>query len=183
MKAGIIYILFALLFGLLTSTAFADEATSGSSATFAGLLQQQQKDDRVVVLRKFLENQNSPLAPLAEVFVAQADLYKLPWDLVAAMTGTESSFGQAVPIGCNNPLGFGIYTGHMTCFPTYQDAIEAVSKSIRNDYMDKWHANDVYSIGHIYAASETWGPHTDYFMNQIEEFKLKFDSQTLPISL
>jgi len=183
MKAGIITILFVLLWSLVTPNAFADEKASRSSATFAGLLSTQQGDDRVVVLRKYLEQQHSPLAPLAEVFVSQADLYQLPWNMVAAMTGTESTFGQAVPINCNNPLGFGIYTNHMTCFPSYREAIKTVSKSLREDYLNKWKASDVYEIGHIYAASPTWGDHTSYFMNQIEAFKLQFESQSLPISL
>ena len=183
MKAGII-IFFALLVGLIAVPhAFADEYSSGSSATFAELAAAQQQDDRVVVLKKYLQLRHSPLAPLADVFVAQADLYQLPWDLVAAMTGTESTFGQAVPVNCNNPLGFGIFGDQMLCFPSYREAIETVSKSLRQNYLDKWGATDVCSIAKLYASSPTWCEHTTYFMNDIEAFKLKYESQALPISL
>ncbi|MDE2026182.1 MAG: glucosaminidase domain-containing protein [Patescibacteria group bacterium] len=183
MKAGII-VLFALFFSLIAiSHAYADEKASGSSATFAELAAAQQEDDRTVVLKRYLEEQHSPLAPLADVFVAQADLYQLPWDLVAAMTGTESTFGQAVPVGCNNPLGFGIYGNQMLCFPSYREAIKTVSKSLRENYLDKWGATDVCSIAKLYAASPMWCQHTTYFMNDIEAYKLQYESQALPISL
>lgn len=184
MKAGIITILFALFLSFFTaSSAFAQEKASGSSATFAGLLLSEQQDDRAVVLRKYLEQQHSPLAPLAEVFVSQADLYQIPWDLVAAISGTESTFGQQVPPNCNNAWGFGIYGTNRLCFPTYREAIKTISRSLKEQYIDKWGATDIYSIGHLYAASPTWGNHTSYFANQIEEFKLQFESQSLPISL
>lgn len=182
MKAGII-ILFALFASLVaTPIAHADETSSGSSATFAELAAAQQEDDRTVVLQKYLQHQNSPLAPLADVFVAQADLYQIPWDLVAAMTGTESTFGQAVPLNCNNPLGFGIYGDQRMCFPSYRDAIHTVSRALRQNYMDNWGARDVCSIAHLYAASPTWCEHTTYFMNDIEAFRLKYESEALPIS-
>ncbi len=184
MKAGII-ILFALFFSLIfASTVSADEVKSSrSSANFAADTTAQRIDTRALALQKYLEAHNSPLAQYAGVFVKEADANRLPWDLVVAITGTESTFGQEAPYNCNNFYGFGIYGNNTLCFGSVEEGITAVSKSLRETYMDKWECETVADIGRLYAASPAWSGHTQYFMNQIEAYKDFYDQEHLPISL
>jgi hypothetical protein len=183
MKAGIISLLIFTLCSLFPSLSFAQEI-SHSSASFADIVQAQQEDDRVVVLKKFLQSHNSPMASNAEDFVIQADINHIPWHLVAAIAGTESTFGQHEPTStCHNGWGYGVYGTNVLCFPTYTDAIKTISKALRDVYIDKFGATDVYGIGKYYAASPTWGDHTSFFMHQIEDFKQEYEASALPISL
>ncbi len=161
-------------------------ALETQGATREAQLTLKKKDYRVEVLKEYLQKWNSPLSQYAQVFIDQADLYNLPWNLVAAVAGTESTFGQEVPANCNNPFGFGIYTGHMTCFTSYEESIKTVSKSLREDYIDKFHLSSLEEIGHVYASSDAWPTHTRFFLVQMEASKLNYESQlvpTLPISL
>ena len=160
----------------------AQEKASGSSATFSDIVVRQQfEDTRVRVLQRYLQQQGSPLAPYAQEFVAQADYYHIDWKLLVAISGVESTFGKAVP--CTNAWGFGIYGDQTMCFASYNQAIHTISESIRDQYMDRWGATNVYSIGNLYAASPTWADRVTYFMNQIEAFSLRPSNQPLSISI
>lgn len=180
-------IIFALIFFSFLSTsamkAFAAEGEKSSqpSATFAAILEAQSVDNRAFALEKYLEAQDSPLAPYASVFVHEADKNGLPWNFVAAISGTESSFGKVAP--CNNFYGFGIYGTHMLCFNSIEDGIKTVSQALRDRYINGWGCQTVAEIGSYYAASNEWAGHTQYFMNEIEAFRAKLDTQALPISL
>ncbi len=178
---------FVFLLGLLLATphkTFAAEPASGSSANFASLVSTTQSvDTRAQALQAYLMSYHSPLAGYATYFVAMADKYGLPWNLVPAITGTESTFGQQAPTNCNNFYGYGIYGNNVLCFTSVEAGIETVSKALREQYVDTWGQTTVDGIGHLYAASPTWSMHTKFFMNQMEVFKVSFDAQALPISL
>ena len=182
MKAKTILFAFTiLLFSLLLPIkSHAQEIEAGSSATFHSIVAAQQTDNRVRILKSYLEQFHSPLAPYAANFVAQADLYNVDWRFVAAIAGRESTFAKQEP--CINPFGYGIYGNTMTCFASYPQAIQTVSKALRENYIDKWGAQNVYDIGHMYAASPTWASGVIYFMNDIQRFALA-EPQPLPISL
>lgn len=185
MKAGIFILLTLLLSLSFSSKTFAaDEVNaSGASATFAANITAQSTDTRARALQKYLEIKNSPLAPYASVFVNEADINKLPWDLVIAISGTESTLGQQAPTNCNNFYGYGIYADNVLCFTSVEDGIKTVSKALRETYMNKWGAQTVDDIGRLYAASPAWSGHTKLFMKQIEDFKQQYDQEYLPISL
>lgn len=171
-----------LLFGLLQKPVYAD-LSAGSSAKVAMVIVEQKQDNRIKILRDFLKEQDSPLAGYAEVFVENADKYNLDWRLVAAISGTESSFGIHYPYGTYNGWGWGIYGNNMHYFTSWEDGIETISKGLRERYMDKWGATNVYEIGRFYAASPFWAAHTIHFMNEIDEFSLRNPENTLSLSL
>ena len=185
MKAGIISIIGVILCFLFTPVAsHAQEITARPSASFADIIDVQKADNRIEVLQKYLELHNSPMAPFASDFVLQADINHIPWHLVAAIAGTESTFGQHEPSStCHNGWGFGIYGNNVLCFPSYSVAIKTISRALREQYIDKYGARDVYGIGKYYAASPAWGNHTSYFMHDIEAFKKEYELNSLSISL
>lgn len=172
------------LLTLFTPQALAEEKFSNSSANFAAILKTKVSDPRVKLISSYLEKYNSPLAPYAGTFVREADRYNIDWRLVVAISGVESTFGKAEPTGCNNGWGYGIYGNNMLCFNSYNDAIHTISQALREKYLDKWGASDVYSIGHLYAASPTWADRVTYFMNDIDAYKSSLDdNKPLSISL
>jgi hypothetical protein len=185
MKNKIIAIIILIVLTLVIKPdfTFAEEKASNSSAKIAITIATPNKDVRAKILKGFLEEQNSPLADYADVFVKNADKYNLDWRFVAAISGTESTFGQAYPQGTYNGWGWGIYGNNMHYFNSWEDAIETISKGLREQYMDKWGAKDVYEIGRFYAASPAWAGHTVYFMNKIDEFALKSPEDSLFLSL
>ena len=182
MKAKTIIFAFTLFLTLLITPqkTLAQEQASGSSATLHSMLLAREGDNRVDVLKRYLEHENSPLADYASTFVAQADLYNIDWRLVAAIAGRESTFAKQEP--CVNAWGYGIYGNQVRCFDTYGQAIQIISKDLREKYMNQWGAKTVWDIGKIYAASPTWASGVVYFMNDIDRFALA-NPGPLPISL
>ncbi|SRR5260221_5789894 len=181
-KIGIFaFFLILLCSTIFTSKIHAQEKASGSSATLQITLIDRGLDNRGALLKKYLSQYDSPLAPFADTFVAEADANNIDWKLLTAISGVESTFGKAVP--CTNAWGYNIYGDHMLCFSSYKEGIKVISKAIREQYMDKWGDQDVWDIGRQYAASPTWAYRVDSFMNQIQDFSLRTENGPIPISL
>lgn len=139
------------------------------------------QDNRAKVLKAYLKLHNSPLAESSDTFVKKADQYSLDWKLVVAISGLESTFGQAIPANSYNAWGWGIYGDNVIRFNSWDEGIATISQGLRQNYIDKG-AQDVYQIGRLYAASPTWAQRVEYFMRKIDEFAAK-DPSSLSISL
>ena len=128
-------------------------------------------DERVVLLKKYLESKDSPLADNSKDFINIADKYELDWRFVPAITGVESSFGKNIPQNSYNAYGWanGKYN-----FTSWEESIDVVSKALRTKYIDKG-ATSIEAIGRIYAPpSSTWSNKVHYFMNQIEPMPIEY---------
>ena len=182
---GKIFTIFTLLFFLVLKPAYAstNEKTSDSSATFGDIQLAKRDDTRALVLQKYLENNDSPLAPFATLMVEEADKYALPWTLVAAIAGTEATFKFEPSANCHNEWGWGIYGSNVLCFPSYGEAIQTISKELRTRFIDRYGCQNVEDIGKFYASSPLWATHTAWFIKQIETYKTTYDRQYLSISL
>ncbi len=161
--------------------AFAEEKTV--SARIETKLAKTEYDYRADILRGYLNQYNSPLADNAEDFVKYADMYDLDWRFVAAISGVESTFGHQIPANSYNGWGWGVYGGNVTRFTSWEDGIETISKGLRENYMDKWGATNVYEIGSIYAASPTWAQRVEGFMYQIQVYSLKNPRNALSLTI
>ncbi len=180
-------ILVILSFVILSSFLFAPRAfaenSAGASAILADARTASSYDNRAKILREFLESYNSPLAPFAQVFVENADIYNIDWRLVAAISGLESTFGQQIPQGSFNGWGWGIYGNNVIYFSSWEDGIQTISEGIRERYMNQRGATNVYEIGSTYAASPTWAVRVEGFMNRISDFSVLNPKNSLSISL
>lgn len=154
---------------LLLFLVLAQEPEAGGAAqlTFGQIL----RDERIDTLRAYLTMHNSPLVGEATHFVSEADRLGLDWKLVAAIAGTESTFGKHVPSGSYNAWGWGIPTGAQSgiTFDNWKQGITAVSEGLKFRYVDRG-AVSVEQIGRIYAASPRWAGNVRFFLNQIASF-------------
>lgn len=142
-----------------------------------------QKDHRVEILQEFLKQYNSPLADNAADIVQSADENNIDWKLIPAISGVESTFGQAVPANSYNGWGWGVYGDNVIRFTSWSDAIKTISKGLRHNYIDKLGSDDVYAIGSVYAASPTWASRVTYFMQKIDQYDQDHQDVTLPLTL
>jgi len=122
-------------------------------------------DLRVLKLSQFLNKHNSGLVPYAEYLVKRADFYKLPWHLVAAIAGVESTFCRHIPYNSANCWGWN--NGNFR-FRSFGYGIETVSKTLANRYFQNGRTTPE-TIGPVYAPpSSTWAGKVRSFMNKIE---------------
>jgi len=104
-----------------------DNNTSSTDFVFA--------DPRVIAMRKFLADYNSPMYPYADVFVYEADKTGLDWRLVASISGVESGFGKVIPLNTNNAWGWkGGPNGTWSSFATWKEGISTVTNGLAYGY-------------------------------------------------
>lgn len=148
--------------------------TSGITAVKAA-----EHDLRPTQLRVVLTKYNSPMIGLENILIQTAEKYGLDWTLLAAIAGTESSFGKHMPVNCTNPYGWGIYGDNRLCFKSLEDSIEGVASGLAS----KYNISSLESIAHTYntVSTDGWITHTRFFMNKIKTAEIPVHQ--LPITL
>jgi hypothetical protein len=94
-------------------------------------------DPRVASLKGFFRKYDSPLYDKSEFIVATADKYGMDYRLIPAISMQESGACKVIPPGSHNCWGWGIYGNQIKRFNSYEEAIEAVSKGLKTNYIDK----------------------------------------------
>lgn len=181
MKKLVATIALTFILALLPGTALATPEADGAAQL---AIHKIEADTRVEHLRAFLASYDSPLADSAEAFVAEAEKNNLDWKLVAAIAGTESTFGKHIPSGSYNAWGWGIPTGaqYGLGFKTWEQGIATVSEGLAKNYFGRG-AKTLYDVGWIYAANgNSWGNHVTFFINKIEAF-VPSSPELLPVSI
>lgn len=159
MKKYLIAILFALALLVPTSaSAFNEEETK---------------------MRLVLEKYNSPMVEYVPELIEAAKSRGLDWTLMAAIAGTESSFGKRMPHECINPYGWGIYGDNKLCFASFVAAAEAVAEGLAT----KYNTTSLETIARTYnkVSTQGWISHTRFFMNKIKNQEIPVHE--LPITL
>ncbi len=138
-----------------------------------------ESDHRIAQMHVVLAKYNSPMIGLEDVLIRTAVKYNLDWTMMAAIAGTESSFGKRMPGNCINPYGWGIYGDNKLCFKSFEDSIEGVASGLAK----KYNISSIDSIARTYNTVSTagWITHTRFFMNKIKTAEIP--ASALPITL
>lgn len=94
-------------------------------------------DGRAKAIEQFFKNYNSILSTESDVFIRVADKYKLDFRLLPAIAMQESLGGKKVINNSYNPFGFGIYGTSVVKFGSWEQGIETVGKTLRENYLNK----------------------------------------------
>jgi hypothetical protein len=184
MKSKFITIIACILLASFATATDVSANTAGSSARLAYLSKAQSTEyKRTLILRNFLMEYDSPLAPHAHTFIAEAEKNNIDWKLVAAICGVESYFGHQIPSYSYNGWGYGVYGNNVRRFSSWDEGIATVSAAIRTDYIDSWGAGNVQEIGAIYAADPAWANKVTHFLNLIESYEKNSSSKAISISI
>jgi len=136
-------------------------------------------DARTIKMQLVLEDYHSPMAKHAKELIEIAEANHLDWTLMAAIAGTESSFGRRMPQDCLNPYGWGIYPGHRICFTSFPEAAGEVASGLAKRYNTTSLATIAKTYNHV--SPEAWQAHTAYFINLIKNKEIPVSK--LPITL
>lgn len=134
---------------------------------------------RVAQMHTVLESYHSPLSGHEQALIETAEKYHLDWTILAAIAGTESSFGIHMPDKCINPYGWGIYGDNRLCFSSFDDSITGVAQGLAS----KYNLSSLESIARTYntATTDGWIAHTRYFMTRIKDAPIPVSA--LPVTL
>ncbi len=126
------------------------------------------REGRLDVLNEFFSKYNSPLAGYTGNIVDAADKYGLDYRLLPAIAMQESTLCRRIPKDSFNCWGFGIYGGKIKRFASFSDAIEAVSKTLSEQYHQQGLQNP-QEIMSKYTPNNTnnWAGNVTYVMDRI----------------
>lgn len=121
--------------------------------------------EEVLGLQSYLESKRSPLAKNSVDFYLAAAEFDIDPYLLPAISGIESSFGQALIPGSYNPFG---WNGGKSHFSNFREAIYTVASTLRKKYVPSG-AISAEKIGRTYASSwPTWIPKVQNLKKAIE---------------
>ncbi|MBW6442122.1 glucosaminidase domain-containing protein [Patescibacteria group bacterium] len=137
------------------------------------------REEKIIALRTFLEDQKSPLLENAETFVDVAEKYGMDYRLLPAIACMESSCGKRLIPGSYNPFGWGIYGNNAIHFKSYDEAIEVVGKGISEKYFSRG-LDTPEKMAPVYTPpnSVKWKNGVNFFISKIENPKVT-DNTTL----
>jgi len=126
------------------------------------------QDARVAVLTDFFQSNHSILTPYAQEIVTDADKYGLDYRLLPAIAMQESTLCQKFPKNSFNCWGFGIYTGHMTKFSSFDEAIDTISKTLDQQYKAYGLVTpDAIMTKYTPSSNGSWAAGVNLFMTKI----------------
>lgn len=126
------------------------------------------EDMRVAVLDDFLTNYKSPLSPFSEKLVTIADKYNIDYRLMPAIAMQESNLCKKIPKDSYNCWGFGVYGKKMTKFSNYDEAIDAVAKTLAKEYIGKgYESPDEIMQKYTPSNNGAWADSVSFFMDKL----------------
>lgn len=151
----------------IATSSYGTEQVLGASVTAA--------DARALLLARFLETHNSPLAEYSEYILDRAEYYNIDYRLVPAIAMCESNAGKRIPSKDSyNAWGISVETGETSGakFPNWLYAIDWVSRYLRDKYYARG-ITDLIDIGAIYAPpsvanGNSWANCVSQFMEEIQ---------------
>ena len=131
-------------------------------------------DERIPLLRGYLQAKGSPLASNAAEMVMTADKYQFDWRLLPAIAGKESSFGKKIPWNKEgqkpsyNAWGWGIYGDQVLSFSSWEEGIEKVGAGLRDGYFNR-NLITIEEVMRYYTpkSNGSWARDVSFIMEQI----------------
>lgn len=94
-------------------------------------------DARPVMIEKYFNRYNSPLAGYGQFIVTTADQHRLDPYLFVAIAQQESNLCKKIPSESYNCWGWGIHSRGTLKFTNYEQAITTVIQGLTEDYLGK----------------------------------------------
>lgn len=126
-------------------------------------------DARAEIVRQYLQKYNSPLVPYAQKIVDTEDKYGLDFRLIPAIAQQESNLCHIIPYNSHNCWGWGITSESSLAFSSYDEAIETVSKGLKENYIDKGYLTpDQIMKKYTPSSPGSWAKGVNEFMANME---------------
>jgi hypothetical protein len=126
-------------------------------------------DARVGLIKKYLSDNYSPLEPYAANIVESADRYGVDYRLTTAIAKKESGLCNIIPEESYNCWGWGIHSQGTLKFSSFPEAIETVTRGLKEDYFDLGYTTiEEIMAKYTPLSNGTWAEGVLYYMEQIQ---------------
>lgn len=134
----------------------------------------QTSNPKILAMRKFLLDYDSPMYGSAETFVKEAEKYGLDWRLVASISGVESAFGNLIPSNTNNGWGWrGGPAGAYSIFSNWNEGIKTVTRGLALGYgitLTPFDIEQAYCPPCYANPSHAWANGVTRFMSELKYY-------------
>lgn len=126
-------------------------------------------DARPVLIRKYLEKYNSPLAPYSDLIFQLSQDYGYEYYWIVAIAQQESNLCKKIPEDSHNCWGYGIHKNGTLKFDNYELALKSYAEYLKRVYFDKG-LNTAELIMKKYCPSSngSWAYGVNHFIEEIE---------------
>lgn len=126
-------------------------------------------DSRSDNLRNFFRKYRSPLYDSADFIVKISDTYHFDYRLLPAIAMQESTLCKYIPENSHNCWGYGIYGSLVLKYSSYNEAIEAVAKDLKSNYLDKGYTTPELIMSKYTPRSPgSWARSINFFITSLE---------------
>ena len=94
-------------------------------------------DARPILIKKYLEKYNSPLAPYSDLIFQLSETYGFEYYWIPAIAQQESNLCKNIPEGSHNCWGYGINKTGTLRFDNYETALKSYAEYLKREYFDK----------------------------------------------
>ena len=109
------------------------------------------------------------MLPYVGDIIQIADYYDLDFRLTTAIAQQESNLCKKIPPGSHNCWGWGIHSRGSLGFDSYTDALDAVSKGLKFEYLDKGLSTPEEIMSKYTPLSNgSWAQGVSKFMEEME---------------
>ena len=126
-------------------------------------------DARPLIIRRYLEKYNSPLAPYAGLISELSDTYGFEYYWIPAIAQQESNLCKKIPENSFNCWGYGIHSKGTLRFENYDLALRSYAEYLKRVYFDKG-LNTAELIMKKYCPSSngSWARGVNQFIREME---------------
>ncbi len=126
-------------------------------------------DARPAIVRQYLNSYSSPLSEYSDKIVELADKYQIDYRFIPAIAQQESNLCRVIPPGSHNCWGWGITSVSSLGFDSYDNAIETVTKGLKNNYIDEGLVTPEEIMKKYTPSSNgSWARGVNEFMQQMQ---------------
>ncbi|MBI2314975.1 glucosaminidase domain-containing protein [Candidatus Daviesbacteria bacterium] len=173
-------LIFSVVFSVYLSTAKVVKPSVQNFKLYAALPETENSisdeivfiDARAKIIEDFFKEYKSPLAQNSSTFVKISDKYQLDWRLLPSIAMQESNGGKRVIKDSYNPFGYGVYGKLVIKFQSWDEAIERVGRTLREDYLNKGLKNPTQIMAKYtppsLAKGGAWAKGVSSFMEELQ---------------
>lgn len=126
-------------------------------------------DARPILIKKYLEKYNSPLAPYSGMIFQLSQTYGFDYYWMVAIAQQESNLCKKIPEGSYNCWGYGINSAGTLKFDNYELALKSYAEYLKTEYFDKGlNTPELIMTKYCPHSNGSWAYGVNQFIQEIE---------------
>ena len=126
-------------------------------------------DARPILIKKYLEKYNSPLAPYSDMIFQLSQTYGFDYYWMVAIAQQESNLCKKMPEDSHNCWGYGINSAGTLKFDNYELALKSYAEYLKTEYFDKGlNTPELIMTKYCPHSNGSWAYGVNQFIQEIE---------------